>query len=258
MAMPKGDAAGLDLLSTVAVPIDQPLDEPERIERLVLLLEGTTADALAVRRTGQTALPAGDLRQYRAVPPSDPWCLIELRRVTPPTELGTPPNAAVKRYQRASPFIQSDDPAIRSQARAIIGSQRDPWQQTVALNRWVYTTLTKRLTAGLPSAVDVLASRVGDCHEHTVLFTALARSLDLPTRAVAGLVSYHGKLYYHAWPEVWFGDWVPTDPTLGQLVADATHVGLVEADDESLLGLAQFVGQLRASVLRVQRTDDSH
>ena len=68
---------------------------------------------------------------------------------------------------------------------------------------------------------------------------------------VAGLVYYEGRLYYHAWPEVWIDGWVPTDPTLGQLVADATHVGLIEAESEELVGLGQFVGQLRVAVLEV-------
>ena len=115
------------------------------------------------------------------------------------------------------------------------------------------STLTKRLTVGLPSALDVLATLAGDCHEHTVLFTALARSLGLPTRMVAGLVYWQGQLYYHAWPEVWVGLWLPTDPTLGQPVADVTHLGLVEAENESLIALGQFIGKLRVHVLNEER-----
>ena len=47
--------------------------------------------------------------------------------------------------------------------------------------------------------------------------------------------------------------WVPTDPTLGQPLADATHLGLVEAEDERLVALGQFVGQLRVQALDVER-----
>ena len=148
--------------------------------------------------------------------------------------------------------MQSDDPRIAARARAIIGTLSDPWQQTLALSRWVFEAVTKRLTIGLPSAVDILALPEGDCHEHTVLFTALARSVGLPTRMVAGLVDQRDRLYYHAWPEVWIGQWRPTDPTLGQPLADATHLGLIEAESELLLDLAQFIGKLQARALEVE------
>ncbi len=252
MKLPSGDASTLDLLSTTAVPIDQPLDDPVGLSHLVLLLEGAGPDDMTVERPWQTVLPADALVTYQRTAPSGPWCLLEMRRPLIPDPTTATSEVAV-RYQRASPFIQADDERIRRKALEIVGGLTDPWQQTVALNRWVYTALAKKLTVGLPTAVDVLRSLAGDCHEHTVLFTALSRSLGIPTRAVAGLVYYNGQLFYHAWPEVWLGTWIPTDPTLGQLVADVTHVGLVEAENEALIGLAQFVGRLRISVLDTGR-----
>jgi len=134
-------------------------------------------------------------------------------------------------------------------ASEVAGETADPWQQVLALQHWVHASLAKRLTVGLPSAIDVLASKSGDCHEHTVLFTALARSLGMPTRMIAGLVSYGGRLFYHAWPEVWLGGWIPVDPTLGQALADATHLGLIEAENEQLVGLGAFLGHLKVEVL---------
>jgi len=162
---------------------------------------------------------------------------------------------SVERYRRPSLFVQSDDARIIAKAAEIAGPRTDPWEQTAALNRWVFSTLTKRLTVGLPSAVDILFTPSGDCHEHTVLFTALARSRGLPTRMVAGLVSWEGRLFYHAWPEVWIGQWIPTDPTLGQRVADATHLGLTEAENEQLIALGQFIGKLRVQVVDVARDE---
>ena len=85
--------------------------------------------------------------------------------------------------------------------------------------------------------------------ENTVFYAALARSIGLPTRMVAGLVYQQGRFYYHAWPEVWLGEWIPTDPTLGQPIADATHLGLIEAESERLVSLGQFIGKLRIQVL---------
>jgi len=47
------------------------------------------------------------------------------------------------------------------------------------------------------------------------------------------------------------GSWLATDPTLGQLIADVTHVGLTEAEDERLVTLGHFIGKLRFRVLEV-------
>ena len=40
----------------------------------------------------------------------------------------------------------------------------------------------------LPSALEVLKTRVGDCNEHTTLYVAMARSLGIPARIAVGLV----------------------------------------------------------------------
>ena len=244
------DLPAADLLSTTAVPIDRTFDQPERLTRLVWLLEGASAESLAVSRPWQRLLSPETLSRAHLQPPQGEWCLVELTR---PAVSETPSSAfprSLERYRQPSPFVQSDDPRILAAAREAVGALEDPWPRVTALNRWVYRTLAKRLTVGLPSALDVLNSKSGDCHEHTVLFTALARSLGLPTRMVAGLVYYDGRLFYHAWPEVWLnGSWVPTDPTLGQPVADATHLGLTEAEHEALISIGQFVGKLRVRVL---------
>jgi len=245
-------SAPLDLLSATAVPVDRPLDDPEHLERITVILNGATAGDLTVQRSWQTVLPPERLSAYRRTPPEGPWCLLELQRPRMrPTQTATPA-PTIQRYQRPSLFVQSDHPAIIDKARAIIGGSSGSWEQVVAVHRWVHQTLTKQLTIGIPSAVDILATPTGDCHEHTILFTALARSLGIPTRMVAGLVYQYGQFFYHAWPEVWLGEWIPTDPTLGQLIADATHIGLIEAENESLISLGQFVGRLRLSVLAVE------
>jgi len=261
--VPSRTAVTLDLLSTVAVPLDRPIEDPTRLSRLTLLVEGITASAMPSDRPWQRARATADGLSLQRPAPTGPWCVVELRQPTVPRDRTTGTDAVQatrpsipSRYLRASPFIQSDDPRILDRAREIVGNRTDVWERVTALHQWVYTTLRKRLTVGLPSAVDVLLDPSGDCHEHTVVFTALARSLGIPTRATAGLVYYEGRLYYHAWPEVWVGEWVPTDPTLGQLVADPTHLALVEAENEQLVTLTKFLGQLQIRVLEAARRHD--
>ena len=246
-------APALDLLSATSVSVDRPIEEPERLERLTLLAEGLNPHDITIQRPWQHILAPERLADYQRLAPASPWCLLQLDRPKQEATSDQTPASTLERYRRPSLFVESDDPRIEAKAEEIVGAETDPWKQVEALHRWVYRTLTKRLTIGLPSAVDILQTPVGDCHEHTVLFTALARSRHIPTRMVAGLVYQQGQFYYHAWPEVWMGTWIAVDPTLGQLVADATHLGLSEAENEQLLTLGQFVGRIRFQVLELQR-----
>jgi transglutaminase-like putative cysteine protease len=93
---------------------------------------------------------------------------------------------------------------------------------------------------------------VGDCNEHTILYTGLARSVGLPTKVAAGLVYVKGKFYYHAWPEVYLGQWVAIDPTLNQFPADATHIRLIEGGLERQAELIQLMGKVSLDILGFQ------
>ena len=152
-------------------------------------------------------------------------------------------------YLEPEPLIQSDNPRIRAQARAIIGREREPARAAELLLHWVADHVEKTVAAHLSSAVQVLARRRGDCNEHTVLYVALARAVGLPARAAAGLVLLDGRFYYHAWAEVYLGDWVAVDPTSGQLPADAAHLRFVIGGLARQVELARLIGRLRLEVL---------
>jgi transglutaminase-like putative cysteine protease len=117
------------------------------------------------------------------------------------------------------------------------------------LTHWVYGNLKKEITISVPSAVQVLEDRRGDCNEHTVLYVALARALGLPARTAAGLVYLRGQFYYHAWPEVWLGDWVAVDPTLGQYPADASHLRFTVGGLARQVELLRVIGRLGLTVV---------
>jgi transglutaminase-like putative cysteine protease len=99
--------------------------------------------------------------------------------------------------------------------------------------------------------VQVLESRQGDCNEHTVLYVALARALGLPARKAAGVVNLDGRFFYHAWPEVWLGDWVAVDPTLGQFPADASHVRFLVGGLARQVELVRLIGRLELDIVGV-------
>ncbi|MBM4037757.1 MAG: transglutaminase domain-containing protein [Planctomycetes bacterium] len=150
-----------------------------------------------------------------------------------------------------SPFAQSDQLEIRALAAEIVGSERNLLAAASRINAWVYKNIRKVNSAALSNAAEVLKTREGDCLEHTVLFVALARAAGIPARKVAGVTALKGGegLYYHAWPEVWVGDWLAMDPTLDQDLADATHVKFCRGGVESFFRIVSIFGRLRAKPL---------
>ncbi|HTT68271.1 MAG TPA: transglutaminase-like domain-containing protein [Gemmatimonadales bacterium] len=147
------------------------------------------------------------------------------------------------------PLVQSDDPRVQAQARQIAGRERRAGPVAELLTRWVHDNLKKEITISVPSAVQVLEERRGDCNEHTVLYVALARALGLPARTAAGLVYLSGHFYYHAWPEVWLGEWVAVDPTFGQFPADASHLRFVIGGLARQVELLRLIGRLHLTVV---------
>ena len=174
---------------------------------------------------------------------------------SPPTQdAGLEPLIDSAPFLLGGPFVQVGHPRIQSALDEIIGNEEDPNAIVQLIYEWIYEEIEKIIVLSFPSALDVLDSREGDCNEHTVLFTALARTAGIPTRIAIGIVwseEYNG-FYYHAWPEVYVDRWRAVDPTLGQPIADATHIKLLTGNIERWAALAPFLGQLEVEVLEIQ------
>ncbi len=211
-------------------------------------LPGTGLSGILPTDTVQTALGDG---RYRLSVPQDPGDREPQRgRRGPSVAL----SSILAKNLAADAFVQSDHPKIRDQAEAIVGQVSDPWDKALAIHDWVFARLDKEAVLSIPSALEVLERRRGDCNEHTVLFTALARAVEVPTRIAIGLVwsDELAGFYYHAWPEVFVGEWVWMDPTLDQPVADATHIKLLNGGIESWPRLLPFLGRLGINVLEIE------
>ena len=106
-----------------------------------------------------------------------------------------------------------------------------------------------RARPGLRGRLEALDTKRGDCNEHAVLFTALARAAGLPSRVAAGVVYLDNAFYYHAWSEVWLGEWVAVDPAFRQFPADATHLKFIQGGPEEHLALLKVIGQVGMEVV---------
>jgi len=153
---------------------------------------------------------------------------------------------------KQEPFLEVDHREIVTLAERIADGNRDPRVIAERINRWVYDSVKKEVTVGIPSALHVLRTRVGDCNEHTQLFVAIARAAGIPARIAAGLAYVDGKFYYHAWPEIMLRGWVAVDPTFGQFPADAAHLRFVTGGLARQTELIKLVGNLRIQVLKTQ------
>lgn len=163
--------------------------------------------------------------------------------------------ADVTPFLDATSDSQSKDPAIVARSKAIVGSERDGLRAADAIAKWVYRNLEKRDgTRGAASAVEALKDGAGDCTEHAALTVALARAAGIPARNAGGIVLIPGRSAeagYHAWPELWLGDWVVLDPALGNFDAGPTYIWLGYDEPGQQRGggkLARLVGRARVAI----------
>ena len=232
-----------DLLESAALVPATPrrIDDPTTVARLALRIDGLSAlDPSDLQGAGQqTSGNAVEVRDPR-----------DLRPGPAPADLAD--------HLRPEPFLESDAPEIRAEARKATADARTPRLRAERLVRHVHAILEKKPTVSLPSALEVLKTRIGDCNEHTALYVAMARSLGLPARVAVGLVYLRGAFYYHAWPEVWVeesrgrGLWLPVDPTLNQFPADATHVRLARGGLDRQAAILGLVGRARLEITDVE------
>lgn len=236
-----------DLLQAAAVvPVTKRrIDEARDVRRLRLRLEGADLSSRDLQGAGQTVdgniVELTDPRALRAGP-ADPH---------------------IAEYLRPEPLIESDAPEIRSEAEAAVQQTTGGRARAERLTRYVNGLLDKKPTVSIPSARDVLRTRVGDCNEHTALYVAMARAIGIPSRIDVGLVFVHGAFYYHAWPEVYIdegggrGYWLPVDPTLNQFPADATHLRLARGGLDRQTAILPLIGRLKMTVLDLDLAPDA-
>lgn len=164
-------------------------------------------------------------------------------------------NSDVSQYLRAEAFIESDDPELRDTAARAVEGISGTRARAEALTRFVNATVQKKPTVSLPSAREVMRTRIGDCNEHTVLLVALARAAGIPARIAVGLAFVRGAFYYHAWAEVYIseranrGYWLPVDPTFNQVPADSTHFRLARGGLDKQAAIIPLIGQVKITLL---------
>ncbi len=227
-------------MSAVVPEMRRRIDEPRDVRRMVLRLEGASIAGPDLDGEGQSV----------------DGSTIEIR--DPRTLQPGPADPGAAAYLSPEPFLESDAPEIIAEANVALKGVTGARARAERLTRYVNALLDKKPTVSLPSAREVLRTKVGDCNEHTALYVAMARAAGIPARIAVGLVfvrGVQGAFYYHAWPEVYLdegngrGMWLPVDPTFNQFPADGTHLRLVRGGLDKQAAILPLMGALRITVV---------
>lgn len=117
------------------------------------------------------------------------------------------------------------------------------------LTVYLFNLIRTEPTFFITDAEDFLKSLRGDYAERTIMFASYARAAGLPTRLVGGFVYAHGYFYFHTWPEIWLGQWVPADPTFYQFPADVTHIPFREGTMKDIIDLAADLKDVNLEIM---------
>ena len=154
-----------DLLSASAIEPTGKLriDEPRDVRRLRLRLTGATC---RVRISMEWDRPSMATSSRSA------------------TRRGSSPAPRIRTVRAVSCSRSHSSKAMRrrfvAEAQAAIRNVSGSRAQAERLTRHVNAILDKKPTVSLPSAREVLRTKVGDCNEHTALYVAMARAARHP------------------------------------------------------------------------------
>ena len=227
----------LDLITQTSITPDKPILSPEQKNLIKLKLGGINLANFPLMNVGRQRLNQDQLEIRRE----------EVNRLK---SVGLPvQQKSLDPFLQPTVFLQSDHPRISRLAAEIVRRETDARKAAVKIKDWVYKEIAKEPTVSIPNALEVLQTKKGDCNEHTVLFNAIARAAGIPAKTVVGVVYLRNAFYYHAWSEVWIGEWISVDSVLNQFPADATHIKFLEGEIDRQMDVLQLIGNLKISII---------
>ena len=167
-----------------------------------------------------------------------------------------PESEVLALYKEPSAWVQSDSPVIKDLAKRAAGDAADDQARMTHAEAFVRQYIFgKTLSVGYASALEVATTRQGDCTEHALLLTAIARALDIPARVATGLAyvpSFGDRddvFVPHAWTEVYLdGRWQGFDAALNGF--DSGHIALAVGDGDPV---RYFAGVALLGRLQIDR-----
>ena len=241
LRLPLEVTLGSDNIRSAAITPDQTIPEPRFTQFLEVQLDGIRAaniDISAPNKRFMSSEPVVFRVYNMPVEKRNRYLNALMNAVNDTTVTGT------------SDYIQSRDARLIRTARGIAASEADTLVIARNINRWVFERVRKAEGLSIVRSIDVLRDMRGGTDEHTKLFTALTRSIGIPTQINMGFVYIDGAFRYHSWPSVLAdGTWYDLDPMLGQDRADATHIALIRGDFDKQAELLRVLGRISIKIL---------
>lgn len=249
-----GAAEAPELMVTLFIPIDQPIERPRQTKRAVY--------TVSAKQGGLPKLPsAGAQRVEMKDDGRSATVTVDLANPQPATE----EEQADTVFTEPSLAVDGSDPLIRKlAARAVEGVAEDDLSaRAEALRAFAYEHVTgKGLETAFATASETARHRTGDCSEHGVLLAALLRADGIPSRVATGVV-YAGVIEgekpvwgWHMWTQALIdGKWIDLDATL-PVQYDAAHLlaGVAAlSDGESMTDLNQMMALLGNLEIKVEK-----
>jgi hypothetical protein len=256
LALKEPELGKLDMVTDMAVKVDTPLIRAHETKQIRYRIHLEGADPAKMFATGPS-------QQIEPIDSNEiELTVYAIRPGRPDGNPRFPKDLPTDADRQPNSLIQSDDPKIVAMARKATGDRQDPWQISIALERYVNQLMTKvDFSRAFATAAEVAENPVGDCTEHAVLLAALARARGIPARVAIGLVYMQGSqsFGYHMWTEVYsYRRWIPIDATLAKGGIGAAHLKLAHSSLEgtsgysSFLPVVQVIGRLAIHIEEVE------
>ena len=233
------------VLDVSLVRVSKPIKNPEKIRFLKLKITGVNPSLIpGDHRQKVTLINKDDPDEgfYVTVNIEDPQ---KLRTSRVPVS-----RSLLADHLISTIGIQPKHKEIVAQSKKIVSPNDSNLEKVRKLVRWTSENIKNEMKDSF-TAVEVLRSREGECQSHANLYTAFARSREIPTKVVTGLVyseRFSGFLY-HAWAESHVNGWLAVDPTLKQIPADATHIKIAGTSDDYSKTVLKMIGKIKIEVL---------
>ena len=133
-------------------------------------------------------------------------------------------STVIKEYLMPSERIECNNELIVKKALEISYGKNSLLEVLKSFSSFVKNYIKYKPMKRETSALTAYLTRVGDCNEYSLLFTALARAIGIPCRVVSGYaqLTYFAKRLEeeHAWCEVYVPElgWVPVEPQMPENV----------------------------------------
>jgi hypothetical protein len=211
----------------LSFPLDADITAPDRLESLDVRLRW--------RDIPRGRFNLEDRRQHVVEQRVRDGVFEAIVRITPPAPLeaiATLPidDATLAPYLRETPYIKPLDERIQTIAREVVAGETDALLAARRLAEWVNDYVQDGLPTETLTGPEVLECGRGKCTEYATLYASLARAAGLPTRIALGDRLVTSNWIGHMWNEVYVGDWVTVDASVGSVDADMTLLKFVHSD----------------------------